>query len=59
MKKRIILLAMLLSLILSGCSWLDGSYVSVTPHKEQSVGTRNDNLTVSNPFNSVFGIGFD
>lgn len=48
MKKQIILLAMLLSLVLSGCSWLDGSYVSVTPHKEQSVGTRNDNLTASN-----------
>ena len=48
MKKRVIALAMLLSLMLSGCSWLDGSYVSVTPHREQAVGIRNENLTASN-----------
>ena len=39
---------MLLSLMLSGCSWLDGSYVSVTPHQEQTVSVRNENLTASN-----------
>lgn len=35
--KRCVCLLMLLSLLLSGCNaWLDGSYVSVTPHKEQN-----------------------
>lgn len=35
MKKRIGCLLLALCLLLTGCSWLDGSYVSVTPHQEQ------------------------
>ena len=35
MKGKGILLLLALSLLLTGCSWLDGSYVSVTPHREQ------------------------
>lgn len=35
MRKRIIALAALCCLLLGGCSWLDGEYHSVTPHKEQ------------------------
>lgn len=35
MKKSVTALILTLSLLLSGCSWLDGSYVSVTPHQEQ------------------------
>ena len=35
MKKRITALAMALCMMLTGCSWLDGNYVSVTPHREQ------------------------
>ena len=35
MKRKGILLFLALSLLLSGCGWLDGSYVSVTPHREQ------------------------
>ena len=33
--KRIVPILLMLSLLLSGCSWLDGSYVSVVLHQEQ------------------------
>lgn len=48
MKIRMIALLIGISLLLTGCSWLDGSYVSVTPHQEQSMPVRTENLTVSN-----------
>lgn len=32
MKKRLLAAALALSLMLTGCGWMDGSYVSVTPH---------------------------
>lgn len=35
MKTRIILMLLTCSLLLAGCSWLDGSYVSVEIHQEQ------------------------
>lgn len=35
MKKMTILWVLMLSLLLTGCGWLDGSAVSVTPHQEQ------------------------
>lgn len=38
MKKSVITLFVLISLLLSGCnSWMNGSYTSVHPHKEQNV----------------------
>lgn len=36
MKPKIIFMLAVLSLLLSGCSWLDGYYVHVTDHREQS-----------------------
>lgn len=48
MKIRMIALLAVFSLLLGGCSWMDGSYVSVTPHQEQAGTIRTDNLTVSN-----------
>jgi len=48
MKIQFLALAVCVSLLLSGCSWLDGSYVSVTPHHEQSANIRTENLSVSN-----------
>ena len=45
MKKRICALALSASLLLSGCSWLDGSYVSVEPHREEE--QRSDSEFVS------------
>ena len=35
MKCRIICLIVVVGLILGGCSWMDGNYVSVKPHHEQ------------------------
>lgn len=48
MKIKMIALLLGISLLLGGCGWLDGSYVSVTPHQEQSGSVRTENLTVSN-----------
>lgn len=48
MKKRMVILLMAISLLLGGCGWLDGSYVSVTPHQEQAAAVRTENLSVSN-----------
>ena len=47
MKKRLTALLLAMVLLLSGCSWPDGSYHSVTPHREQSGGFRTENMTVS------------
>ena len=35
MKTRLVSLILICSLILSGCSWLDSSYVSIEPHRQQ------------------------
>ena len=35
MKQKTVILFLTLSLLLTGCGWFDGSYVSVTPHREQ------------------------
>lgn len=48
MKIRLVVLAVGISLLMAGCGWLDGSYVSVTPHQEQSGIMRTENLSVSN-----------
>ncbi len=45
MKRRMLCLAALLCLLLTGCSWFDGSYVHVTPHQEK--GSRGDTGMVS------------
>lgn len=47
MKRRIISLVILLALVLGGCSWMDGSYVSVTPHHEHLTGTQSGTLSAS------------
>ena len=38
MKRRIICLVAAMCLMLSGCSWMDGNYLSVQPHREQLSG---------------------
>ena len=48
MKKRILCLLAAISMILGGCSWMDGSYVSVTPHHEQLTGTQTGTLSAEN-----------
>ena len=48
MKLRAILALILALSLLTGCSWMDTGYVSVTPHREQSGNIRTENLVVSN-----------
>ena len=48
MKRRMICMALMLAIGLSGCSWMDGSYVSVTPHHEELSGTQTDSMTAAN-----------
>lgn len=48
MKRRLICAAVAAALLLSGCSWMGGSYVSVTPHHEQLTNTQSDSLTADN-----------
>ena len=48
MKLRIIIGLLSVSLLLTGCSWLDGQFVSVTPHREQRQSMQNDVIVASN-----------
>ena len=48
MKPRILYLAVLLCLLLTGCSWFDGSYVHVTPHREQGSSSQGEAVSASN-----------
>ncbi len=47
MKKRLLAMILAVGLLLSGCGFLDGSYVSVTPHREQKQTQQLDAVTVS------------
>lgn len=47
MKCRIVALTLILSLLLTGCSWLDGNYVSVTAHREQRQETLSEIVSAS------------
>ncbi len=48
MKKRMIPLCVAFALLLSGCGWMDGSYVSVTPHQEQRQNIQSSVISASN-----------
>ena len=48
MRNRMIAFAAALCLLLTGCSWMDGSYVSITPHQEQLTGTQSGTVSASN-----------
>lgn len=47
MKRRAICFALAVMMLLSGCSWMGGSYVSVTPHHEQTPDVLTYSLTAS------------
>lgn len=47
MKGRMICVVLIVSMLLSSCSWMGGSYVSVTPHREQLSGVQSDSLTAA------------
>jgi len=46
--KRGLCLVLALCLLLGGCSWMDGSYVSIKPHQEQNSGSQTGTLSASN-----------
>lgn len=48
MKQKIILLVVVLSLLLGGCGWMNQSYVSVEPHKEQRQTLQTDVIVATN-----------
>lgn len=48
MKQKVILLILAMSLLLSGCSIFNQSYVSVEPHREQRQTLQNDVIMASN-----------
>lgn len=48
MKGKIMALLLALSLLLSGCGLLDGSYLSKTPHREQRQSQLPDTMSASN-----------
>lgn len=48
MKLRLISMLLVCVVLLGGCSWPDGSYHSVTPHRESTGTNRTENMTVSN-----------
>ena len=47
MKRRIVCLCLAVSMLLTGCSWFSGSYISINPHHEQNSGTHSDSLSAS------------
>lgn len=48
MKLRLISMLLVCVVLLGGCRWPDGSYHSVTPHREPTGTNRTENMTVSN-----------
>ena len=47
MKRRMIPLLLAVCLLLSGCGLFDGSYLSVTPHREQTDSSRTEVVSAS------------
>ena len=42
MRHKLLPLLLALSLLLTGCGWMDGRYSSVTPHLEQRQNTHSE-----------------
>lgn len=47
MKSKLVSLFLALSLLLTGCGWLDGRHVSVTPHREPQQRGQTDGISAS------------
>ena len=48
MNYRFLSLLIVLSILLGGCSWMDGYHYSVTPHQEHSQSSREEDISASN-----------
>lgn len=55
MKQKLFALFLILSMLLSGCAWLDGSYVHVTPHQAGGGGNQGEALSAEN-YSELLGI---
>ena len=47
MKRSVISVGLVVSLLLCGCSWMGGNYVSVTPHREPLAEVQSASMTAS------------
>ena len=48
MKRHVLILAVALCVLLCGCSWMDGSYLSITPHQGQNAAVQVKDRAASN-----------
>ena len=48
MKRRLLVIMLALSMMLSGCNWMDGEHVSVTPHRIHNQTVSDIKLSASN-----------
>ena len=48
MKRFLLPLMLAVSLLLTGCGWMDGSYLSVTPHQQQRQNSQTEVISASN-----------
>ena len=48
MNRKLFVLFLILSILLSGCAWLDGSYVHVTPHQAGGGENQGEALSAEN-----------
>lgn len=47
MKRSVLCLGLAVAMILGGCSWMGGGYVSITPHREQLAEVQTGSLSAS------------
>ena len=47
MKRSVICMGLVIAMVLGGCSWMGGGYVSVTPHREQTAEVQTGSLAAS------------
>lgn len=57
MKQRVSILLLALSLLLTGCGWVNQSYVSVEPHREQRQTAQTDAIMASNYLELLDALG--
>lgn len=55
MNRKLFALFLILSMLLSGCAWLNGSYVHVTPHQAGGGGNQGEALSAEN-YSELLGI---
>ena len=48
MKRRLLIVMLAMSLLFSGCNWMDGEHVSVTPHRIHNQTVSDIKLSASN-----------